>query len=257
MGEAEDEYGERKIIMNDKGIDFNDDSKEFYRKFYGARISDGDKGALIFNHKHFKYDNEEQIEVAGDVCFNLNLKNGKYYTLLGSIIKDEEEFNELGDLLDKFRYTPMNKSIMPKPGGLNNIKKYIGNDRFDILAWVIDRYYSESKALIINGNALNMTIKQRKKLEKFLDSYENVNEYFKDIYGIDDDLINSLIKSGNEVIATKEQFYNYIGLALRFWEKRMDNHAVQNYIKEQIDQYKNDLKSIKDIINRSAGVNDI
>lgn len=87
----------------------------------------------------------------------------------------------------------MNISIMPKTGGLNIIKKSLGNDRFDTFAYFINQYYEGFKTPIINAGSLTMGIGNRLILEKFLDSYNSAIEFFEDIYGLEKHFVNKLI----------------------------------------------------------------
>ena len=92
------------------------------------------------------------------------------------------------------RYSPMNISILPQAGGLNNTKQSLGNDRFDTFAYFIDQYYDGFKTPIINAGAPKMFIKKRLELEKFLDSYNSSIEFFEDIYGLEKHFVNKLIR---------------------------------------------------------------
>lgn len=225
--------------------DFDEKAIEFYMKYY--------KNNLCFKDKKYKYLHAgELIEVAGDVCFNLSFKNKKIYTLYGSIIKGDKEFDRLDSLLDKIRYSPMNISLMPKTGGLNNIKKAIGNDRFDTFARFLSLYYDNDKVPIINGGAINMYIGQRLLLERFLDSYSSVYDYFNDIYGIEKELITDLVEAGKCLITTKEQFYKYIEIALRFWNSRINQDEIKKHLGDTISDYLNNLGEINEIIKVGA-----
>ena len=136
---------EKSIVMSD----FDDEAKNFYKKYY--------ENNFCYNGNEYMYSHEDkEIAVAGDVCFNLKLKNKKNYTLYSSIIKDDKEIDRLYSLLDEIRYSPMNISIMPQTGGLNNIKNAIGNDRFDTFARLLSIYYDGDKVPIINGGAVRV-----------------------------------------------------------------------------------------------------
>ncbi len=68
---------ERSITVGD----FDESAIKFYKEYYGKSFS---QNANKYMYSH----SGESIEVAGDVCFNFNLKNGKFFTLYGSIIRD-------------------------------------------------------------------------------------------------------------------------------------------------------------------------
>lgn len=222
--------------------DFDERAKEFYNAYYPGRIEEADK-----KDKYYFVHNKVEILIKGDTCFNLSLhlKNSKKWTLFGSIIKDEEksELDFLENTLEKLRYSPMNISIMPQTGGLNNIKQSIGNDRFDTFIWLMNQYYTGLEVLILNAGSKNMHIENRKRLKKFLDSYDDVYDYCKDIYGIDTGYVNKLIKHGKKPIISPTDYYEYIELALEFWEKRMEQYSIKDYIKS--DEYEKYTRAIK------------
>ena len=221
--------------------DFDEKARNFYMEYYKNNLRPEGK-KLIYSHAG------KDIEVAGDVCFNLKFKNGKNHTLYSSIIKDDKEIDRLYSLLDEIRYSPMNISIMPRKGGLNNIKNAIGNNRFDTFARLLSIYYDGDKVPIINGGAVNMYIEQRLSLERFLDSYSSVYDYFNDIYGIEEELITDLVVAGKCLITTKEQLYNYIEIALRFWNSRINQNKIKEYLGDTIKDYLNTLEDINKII---------
>lgn len=105
-------------MKTDKPRDFDNMAINFYKEYYNEQLKEN-KQDYIYKH------NKKEIIVSGDVCFNISLKRGKYFTLFGSIVKDinnliSSEFDRNVEIL---RYSPMNISITPKTGGLNNIKK--------------------------------------------------------------------------------------------------------------------------------------
>ena len=223
--------------------DFDESAIKFYKEYYGKSFS---QNANKYMYSH----SGESIEVAGDVCFNFTLKNGKFFTLYGSIIRDDEVFSSLNEQLEKVRYSPMNISIMPKTGGLNNIKKTIGNDRFDAFARLLSHYYVGNQVPIINGGAINMTIEQRLLLSKFLDSYSSVYDYFEDIYGISSFVTKDLVIAGSRLITTKDHFFEYINMAVTFWNDRLNQGKMKSYLKDtDIDEYTKIFNNIKNIIS--------
>lgn len=93
-----------------------------------------------------------------------------------------------------------------------------------------------------------MYIKQRLLLEMFLDSYSSVYDYFNDIYGIEEKLITDLVVAGKCLITTKEQLYNYIEIALRFWNSRINQNKIKEYLGDTSRDYLNTLEDINKII---------
>ncbi len=227
--------------------DFDDEAIKFYKHFY-------DKNLISAPNSIYKYHNKKvEIDVHGDVCFNILIKkDNNRYTLLGSTIKDsidEKVLVNLNDKLKELLFSPMNISIMPIKGGLNNIKFYFGCDRFDSFAWLLDLYYKGSKTLILNAGTMNSYIEPRKELAQFLDSYNSVHHYFNDIYGIDNKFVDELIKSGKKEIQTMTEFYSYLNLAISFWKKRLSQEKLCQYLgNERVDDYLSILDELTKII---------
>ena len=212
---------------------------DFYLKYYGE--------SLYKEGKIFLFSNKvESIEVNGDVSFNIDStvfnKGTKLYE---SILKETNISEGLKDSLGVIRYSPLNISIMPKTGGLNIIKKSLGNDRFDTFAYFINQYYEGFKTPIINAGSLTMGIGNRLFLEEFLDSYKTAGEFFEDIYGIDETFVNELIESGKSLITNKEEYCAYIKLAHKYWCYRLNHEKMTNLLDNQkIIQYKDHLNTI-------------
>ena len=219
--------------------DRNEAAWAFYLKYYGE--------SLYKEGKIFLFSNKvESIKVNGDVSFNIDpaLFNRKS-KLYESILKGTNVSERLKDSLGVIRYSPLNISIMPKTGGLNIIKKSLGNDRFDTFAYFINQYYEGFKTPIINAGSLTMGIGNRLILEKFLDSYKTAGEFFEDIYGIDETFVNELIESGKSLITNKEEYCAYIKLAHKYWCYRLNHEKMTNLLDNQkIIQYKDHLNTI-------------
>ena len=224
--------------------DFTSDVDEvawnFYLKYYGENLCQKNQSNFLFSHKGI------EIYANGDVSFNIDStvfnKGTKLYE---SILKETNISEGLKDSLGVIRYSPLNISIMPKSGGLNIIKKSLGNDRFDTFAYFINQYYEGFKTPIINAGSLTMGIGNRLILEKFLDSYKTAGEFFEDIYGIDETFVNELIESGKSLITNKEEYCAYIKLAHKYWCYRLNHEKMTNLLDNQkIIQYKDHLNTI-------------
>lgn len=212
-------------------------------------------------------ESQKSINVSGEICFNLRLKDSRSTTFYGSILCDgkslsqcgeafQEKFLELNNILEYLQTSPYNICILPKPGGLNNIKKGIGNDRFDTYLWALYRYYKGEKAFIINGYAVAMSIVNRKILCDFLDEYKSMGSdsdsdnamasllsLCSDLYSFvrtkegedasqtkEYKLIKALINNGIKPIASKSDLRRYIEFAIRFWELR--RKGIYSHLKE-------------------------
>lgn len=213
---------------------------EFYLKYYGERLYKDKEEIIYFSNK------VESTEVNGDVSFNIDStvfnKGTKLYE---SILKETNVSEELKNSLSFMRYSPMNISILPKTGGLNNIKQSLGNDRFDTFAYFMNQYYEGIKVPIINAGALNMCIVNRLELQDFLDSYRTAGEFFADIYGIDETFVRELIESGKSLITNKKEYCDYIKLACKYWKSRLEQNKIKKYLSTtMIENYQAHLNTI-------------
>ena len=227
-----------------KTLKFSSDRNEaawaFYLKYYRESLLKNEKKEFIFSHGSM------EIQVNGDVSFNIDStvfnKGTKLYE---SILKETNVSEGLKDSLDVMRYSPMNISILPMTGALNNIKKSLGNDRFDTFAYFINQYYEGVKVPIINAGSLTMGIGNRLILEKFLDSYNSAIEFFEDIYGIDETFVRELIESGKSLITNTKEYCDYMKLACKYWKSRLEQKKIKNYLSTtMIENYQAHLNTI-------------
>ncbi|MBP3719203.1 MAG: hypothetical protein J6I58_06745 [Eubacterium sp.] len=248
--------------------DSDEKAWEFFMDCYKIKSPKISRGCKVGKWKYVD-DSESQksIDVSGEICFNLRLKDSRSTTFYGSILCDgkslsqcgeafQEKFLELNNILGYLQTSPYNICILPKPGGLNNIKKGIGNDRFDTYLWALYRYYKGEKAFIINGYAVAMSIVNRKILCDFLDEYKSTGSdsdsdnamasllsLCSDLYSFvrtkegedasqtkEYKLIKDLINNGIKPIASKSDFRRYIEFAIRFWELR--RKGIYSHLKE-------------------------
>lgn len=216
---------------------------KFYESFYGNKLKTNGK------NRHLTY-KDISIDVNGDVCFNVKLQQHKRYTLLGSIVKNKECFSRLKELLDSLLYSPINISILPKTGGLNTVKGQFSCDRFDSFIWLINEYYNGLRAPIVNRGTKNSYISNQSKLADFLDKIGSTEEFCHLFYGINDkQLIDELIASGVKGISKSDEFYNYLQLAIKFWNARIDVlEQKKEYSKNDISFYKVQLSSLSELL---------
>ena len=231
--------------QNDSELKPQNDSDQtawnFYKSFYENMLTTNGKNC------HLTYKGIS-IVVNGDVCFNVKLQPQKHYTLLGSIVKNEDCFSRLKELLDSLLYSPINISILPKTGGLNTVKGQFSCDRFDSFIWLINAYYNGLRAPIVNRGTKNSYISNQSKLAKFLDKIGSTKEFCLLFYGINDNkLIEDLIASGKKAISNPNEFYDYLILAIRFWKARI-------YVLEQknidISFYKKPLSNLSTLLKK-------
>ncbi len=201
--------------------DNGEEAKKYYKKMYG------DLGIEIQKKPMKILDN---YDVSGDKI--INVKMGDRNDVLGSIIdrKDKEAWIKP---FEHYSLTILNYSILPQAGGMNNTKRYLGNDRFDTFIYALSKYYVGEDALILNSGAQRRDISKCKKLDNLLQGsgFETVYNFFAQIYGFSDPLlVNSMIKSGSKAIMTEKDLGNYLKLAVIFWNKRFDSMLDQNVI---------------------------
>lgn len=218
---------------------------DFYLKYYGENLYKDEEEIFHFSNK------VESIKVNGDVTFNIDpaffkpklfKKTEKLYE---STLSDTEVSEELKSSLKVMRYSPMNISILPMTGALNNIKKSLGNDRFDTFAYFMNQYYEGIKVPIINAGTPNMCIENRLKLQDFLDNYNCASEFFTDIYGIDETFVSELIELGKSLITNKKEYCDYIKLACKYWKSRLEQNKIKNYLStSMIENYQAHLNTI-------------
>ena len=217
-----------------------------YEQFYGNQL-DIEKRHLTFINMN------TGIDVAGDVCFNVKLKPNTRYSLLGSVIKDEEEFDKLNALLENLIYSPMNISILPKTGGLNTIKGQFTCDRFDSFIWLLDAYYNGLRSPILNRGTKNSYIGNQNILDTFLSEIGSVHNFCKLFYGITNrNYINGLISLGKGAITKPFDYYTYLLNAILFWEYRLNAFNDKNILTtEEAEEYTSILNKLSETIRQA------
>lgn len=177
------------------------------------------------------------FELAGDTDFNFKedtsvektSKYEKFKKLLEQENIDSKEFGKL-ELCKRNHHTLVNFSLMPRTGGMNSFKgTFKGEnenfcfDRFDSFVYNLNNFYCKSDPLIIsrpNG----------KYLEKFLSAFENIYDYCRVFYFIDDrDFVDRIIKEGQQPISNGEDVIRYMNLAIDYW------NIKEKYFLEHLD----------------------
>lgn len=111
-----------------------------------------------------------------------------------------------------------NVSIMPSTGGLQFVKQAVGRDRLDTFVWCLDEHYKYNKTILFNHCAAVYM----DKLESFLTLFDSAEDYCRCIYNISTELTRLLIKSGSQPINTPQRVKEYITLANKFWDERVE-----------------------------------
>lgn len=198
----------------------------------------------------------KNIGIGGDCCFNFNAN--KLEKLL-TIIKNDTDKNFNNDAIEKLlkscfamHHSLLNFSMMPKNGYMNNVKSdgVYGLDRFDTFISALDLYFKEQDNPVVikliaefetSQNSLVPFLKSIGSFENYLELFypelleENENKNKKK-----NQLCNNLIESGKKPInefkygkgrtvqSATERVLEYIELAIRFWEAKLDYYNKQN-----------------------------
>ncbi|WP_106063124.1 hypothetical protein [Clostridium liquoris] len=220
------------------------DAIELYSTVYGEAIFEPDKKN---NDKKkndskkdiicFKFQNNNSIEVSGDVDFNFKMEHVRYLSNIvensGSRMDKESKRTLVNRIFayNNLTYTPANISLFPVTGGLNNIKKSLGNDRLDTFLCALNLYFEgEYTSFILSGagGPNPPFIKNRNKLKEFLDNFNDIDNYCNQIYHIDRDLVHDLCSSGAKPIDTAERVEEYLDLADKFWQQKENFYKESN-----------------------------
>ncbi|WP_374284888.1 hypothetical protein [Lactococcus sp.] len=181
----------------------------------------------LTNSKELKNNNIEFV--GGETDFNFNESNYEYYNKLIELEDCEEKRHNLQIQLENCRknhHTLVNFSLMPITGGLKNFKGR-GRDRLDKFLVSLDMYFKDKNReniedLLENDSDLvlsNYIIKFG--LISYLKRFEDVQDYFKRIYFIQDKkLISDILANGEKEINTPDSLKEYMDLAQRFWNEK-------------------------------------
>ncbi len=246
---VQNEY-RREIESIQNGIDYDPDSSprvwEYYSKYY---IVEHWSNVKYFDFKTLKQygnrlisqitlDNSEfgRFQLGGETDFNFKEdssfsanKYRNFKTLLEQANADSKEFDKL-ELCKRHHHTLVNFSLMARTGGMNNFKGTFkgGNDsfsydRFDSFIYNLNNFYCDGDSLIVSR-------KNGEHLARFLSAFEDVYDYCKVFYFIEDrNFVDRIIKEGHQPINTGKDVIRYMNLALDYWdikEKYFMEHSV-------------------------------
>jgi len=215
-------------------------------------------GEIIYRLKSTVSVDEIKYEIAGDCSFNFNEdKKKSFIDIINKDDKSEDEYKKkVKDKLEqvsKMHHTLMNFSLIPVTGGLNNLKgklKIKDNrvmvhgagkppkndqlDRLDTFIYFIDYSFKKieefNESQYVNLKTIgeffsNSIFTTSMKSENFsvlydlLEKYEDVHEYCRNFYKIDNkEFVGKLIDNGKYQIKTAEDVEKYMNLAYEFWE---------------------------------------
>ncbi|MBX4262459.1 hypothetical protein KTC96_09980 [Clostridium estertheticum] len=182
--------------------------------------------------RKFKYNSKisKELDFSGETDFNFSKKRifglgDNRYNQYKKLIKKEyldnpskyKEYITKLEECEKKLYSQANISLMPKTGGLQLVKKGVGNDRLDVFIWTLNEYYEYG---ITSQVFSTCSCENMEYLKSFLDLFENVNEYCEAVYHIDKELSDDLCVSGSKMIDSAERVIKYMELADRFWTQK-------------------------------------
>ncbi len=226
-------------ITNEEWKDFFEKENKNRKKY---RFSDIEAKAKIWENLA----DEEMIRISGETDFNfkkgcLRLQNQKYEYYKEQIGNNEESLHKL-EWCEKRFHSLENFSIMFVPGAMNNLKAR-SRDRIDIFINTLDRYFKkrneqweeiqqnkilqeEAWAQVQVHLAVSGKEEYRKKckqaLYEYLSLFENIEDYCYKIYGMDQDIVEKLIKLG----AKKKEYFDgsdveeFMNLAEMYWARK-------------------------------------
>jgi len=136
----------------------------------------------------------------------------------------EEHLNQLRNCCKK-HHAPINFSLMFVMGNLQGYKGSLQYDRIDRFLSKLERFWCGSNQ---EKGELRTLFKGRKNgqvLVEFLDGFENIEDYCKQIYHItnEDNLIDELIENGKNYIECGQDVVRYMDLAQAFWNEKQKN----------------------------------
>lgn len=164
----------------------------------------------------------------GETDFNFSGKLRKRY--FEYFLKDEKSLKEF-QICKKMTFDDSccNFSIMFSKGNLQCAKQKLGNDRFDVFLYMLERYLNKNdQCLLVAATAQNV-----KCLIEYLKLFENVYDYAHKVYLLrdnneDNKLIYDLIESGKQAIDSEKRIKEYMELATRYWSARKLNCSLEN-----------------------------
>lgn len=172
--------------------------------------------------------------LSGETDFNFNSQKYNLFKkkLITDYFQDKKTYNEHIKKLDKCHLlhdTLVNFSLMFVMGNLQSAKS-IGYkkdwlDRLDSFILMLELFFQMDKksrihSILIKSISRKLSKKNIENLVQYLNSFENVNEYCKKVYFINESLVKKLIKNGKENIDSGEKVVKYMDLAIEFWQEK-------------------------------------
>jgi hypothetical protein len=158
--------------------------------------------------------------IGGDTDFNFNSSKAKMMKDL--LVNDVNAILKLEEC-QKYHHSLVNFSLMPATGGLNNYKGKNRYDRFDVFIKDLNSFF-----LGLSGDVLNDGGNNIQPLKNFLNTFQDIYDYCKKVYFIDDKIfVNRIISEGFMPIKTGEDVVRYMKLAMDFWNKKEEDLKIK------------------------------
>lgn len=178
-----------------------------------------------------------ELRLSGDTDFNFKEETcGR----LRKILKDEPEYLSKLAVCQDQHHRLINFSLMQTVGKMQQFKGRgpndrgyeDGYDRLDRFLYHLGNFYDTPlEERLHTAVSRYATASNRECLTEFLNQFDNLMDYCRKVYLIDDaDLVQSLRENGKRELDTVEAVKTYLDLALRFWEKKEFYLSKQEYL---------------------------
>lgn len=195
------------------------------------------------------------INWGGETDFNFT--KGFAHSRLESFRKSiTDKYIEVDDYCDMYNnnlriceemtHSIANISLQAKTGNFQGVKQGIGNDRVDTFVWALDEYYNNNSNLMMNYSSFD----NMESIKELLSLFDSAETYCKEIYHINESLVDALIESGKVAINTTERTIAYMNLAIRFWRQKL--MFLRGY--EELNTHKVLVKEIERLENCMDGL---
>lgn len=178
--------------------------------------------------------------LGGECDFNFNEE--KYMAFKRIIGNSNKEALEQLERCRKMHHRFANFSLMQSAGGLQIFKGMLEYDRWDIFIYELNQYFKcESKIERAKTQLCKYLARSsfhpvnKKFLTQYLDLFDNIYEYCKQVYFIEDEeFISTIISERPKKIIDAEDIVRYMNLAENFWNlkrqyfKKIDNKSTRD-----------------------------
>lgn len=172
--------------------------------------------------------------IGGDCDFNFNKDKQEKFKKLIKTHELEEKLKLKLDFCSVMHHNFLNFSVMQVMGNLQGFKSksydenlYVHlHDRCDTLIYWLNLFYTNDTSTYNKAMnkfyGKNTSPENKKVLENYLNSFDDIYNYCNQIYFIYDDVfIDELIKNGKKPIKVAADVNRYMDLAMGFWGRKL------------------------------------